>query len=259
MDKRGELNNFLARSYELITCKYILAESKVVGVLKSIAASETLLAIIESALYNFNYEQKKQEYYTKSSVGNDNMGDYVQPENMKEMLALTFSLLMEIDNQQINFSDFLQEFFYEDGSFSESYRVFINRVIKPFRNALKLYMEAVIEGKLKNPKDELKLIKKANVTTKTLDSKDKVDEDALREAKELIEQSKNKVLSSDLTDTEKAEVIMIADNFIKKIETSVKEDIRFAFICYKQCVLLYKRLSLDIDGIVKYLIEGNIL
>ena len=60
------------------------------------------------------------------------------PEDPAERLAFVFCLLMEFDNKTLDLGKFLQEYFYEDGSFYESFYAFCNQVIKPFRNAVKI-------------------------------------------------------------------------------------------------------------------------
>ena len=61
MGKREELNLFLERADELISSKYILADIKIVNILKAIAGSETLIALFKSCLANFDYEDAKKK------------------------------------------------------------------------------------------------------------------------------------------------------------------------------------------------------
>ena len=48
MGKNEELALFVAKADELIDSKYIIADIKILGLLKSIAASDTLVAIFKN-------------------------------------------------------------------------------------------------------------------------------------------------------------------------------------------------------------------
>ena len=58
MNKRAELDAFLKSTDELINSKYIIADIKIVGVLKAIASSQTLIALFQNCLVSsfFNRE-----------------------------------------------------------------------------------------------------------------------------------------------------------------------------------------------------------
>ena len=77
------------------------------------------------------------------------------PPNSRELLAFVFFVLVEIDNKEIAFGEFINKYFFEDGSFSSGYASFINAMIKPFKNSVKILMENVIEGKLQDPVEAL--------------------------------------------------------------------------------------------------------
>ena len=54
MSKTEELQVFLEASEDLINSKYILADIKVVNILKAIASSETILALFKNSLMDFD-------------------------------------------------------------------------------------------------------------------------------------------------------------------------------------------------------------
>ena len=56
MNKREELDLFLLRADEFIDSKYILADVKIVALLKSIAVSDSMVAILKSCLKDFDYQ-----------------------------------------------------------------------------------------------------------------------------------------------------------------------------------------------------------
>ena len=155
MDKTEELNTFLARADELIESKYIVADIKIVNLLKSIASSETLLAIFKNCLTDFDFEDAKKKYLVKSEYLSSEKGEFILPDSSREILAFIFCVLMAIDAKEIELSDFIKKYFYEDGSYSAGFATFVNAMIKPFRNTVKSITESVIEGKIQDPIEAL--------------------------------------------------------------------------------------------------------
>ena len=95
MTKREELDLFLLRADEFIEGKYILADVKIINLLKAIAGSDTLLAIFKNCLDGFDYETAKNKYLLESKVLSENRGEFVLPQNTRELLALIFNLLVK--------------------------------------------------------------------------------------------------------------------------------------------------------------------
>ena len=151
MTKREELDLFLERAQEFIDSKYILADIKIVNLLKAIANSETLIAIFKNCLADFDRESAEKKYLVKSPYLSTDKGEFVLPQSSKELLAFTFSILVDIDAKRIEMSGFLNKYFYVDGSFASGYDAFINAMIRPFVKAVKVLMDSVIEGKLQDP------------------------------------------------------------------------------------------------------------
>ena len=111
MTKAEELNLFLARADEFIDGKYILADIKIVNLLKSIAYSKTLLAIFENCLKDFDYASAKKKYLVKNKFLSEDKGEFVLPSNSRELLAFTFLILMDVDSRKINLNDFINKYF----------------------------------------------------------------------------------------------------------------------------------------------------
>ncbi len=97
MTKREELELFLKRTDEFIDAKYILADVKIINVLKTIASSETLIALFKNCLTDFDYHQAKKNYLVKSKFLTDDKGEFILPPNSRELLAFIFNILMDID------------------------------------------------------------------------------------------------------------------------------------------------------------------
>ena len=147
MDKNAELALFIERADELIESKYIIADIKIVGLLKAIAASDTLIAIFKNCMTGFDYVAAQKKYLVKSKYLAEGKGEFVLPSSSRDLLAFIFSVLVDIDAKRIDFAQFINKYFYEDGSCSAGYTAFLNSMIKPFKNTVKMLMESVIEGK----------------------------------------------------------------------------------------------------------------
>ena len=134
---REQIDLFLRRCDEVMQSKFIIAESKISELLKSIATSDLLYAFFRDLTKDFDYAAAKRRYlhYAPDSSQKNRL---LFPDDPAEMLAFIFCLLVDIDNRDPDLSDFLQRYFYEDGSFYESFYAFCNQVIKPFKNAVKV-------------------------------------------------------------------------------------------------------------------------
>lgn len=249
MKKSEELQFFLEKADELACSKYILSEIKIVNLLKAISASETLLAIFKNCLINFDIEEAKKKYFVKSKYLTGDKGEFILPNNSRELLALVFNVLVEIDAKQINFPEFLSKYFYEDGSFSASYSAFINSMIKPFRNSVKVLMECVIDGSLEDPIDAIVREEERRAGLEIERQKrEKLEAELMKKSygasvkkiKEYLLSDKQKVKNSKLKDQVKEELTLIIDMLANVIESEDKDAIYYAFVSYKYCTKAHK-------------------
>lgn len=254
MDKVNELDLFIEKADELISAKYLFAEVKIAGVLKSIACSEVLLGIMQSCLKDFDYESVFETAFVKND--DDPRGEYRQPETAKDMLALVFTVLMMIDSGTIDLADFMKGYFYADGSLFNSFNEFTSKLIKPFKNTVKVIFEGIISGKIKNPKD---VLPKSQVETRDLPEDLALDATAVRSVMQMIEEDKNKFISSGLSN----EIIADADTLINGIAAALdsgdKKAIKVAFTGYAYFSNPYKKLYLNVEKIRVMLNKGKLI
>ena len=118
------LGEFLSACDSLKNCKYVLAESKITALLKSIADNKQLYTMFASALYGFDYSKT-----FSTSIHN---GSFILPADNKKAIALVFRILLDIDNGKIELRKFLEAYFYSP-MINESYARFCLEVITPFR------------------------------------------------------------------------------------------------------------------------------
>ena len=112
MTKNEELNLFVEKADELINSKYILADIKIAGLLKSIALSDTLLALFKNCLTDFDFEKAKEKYLVKSPYLSSEKGEFVLPPNSRELLAFIFCVLVDIDAKRIVMGEFISKYFF---------------------------------------------------------------------------------------------------------------------------------------------------
>ena len=245
MDKRAELDLFLAKADELIDSKYIIADIKIVGLLKAIAASDTLIAIFKNCMTGFDYANAQKKYLVKSKYLAEGKGEFVLPSSSRELLAFIFSVLVDIDAKRIDFAQFINKYFYEDGSCSAGYTAFLNSMIKPFKNSVKMLMESVIDGKLQDPveafteeEERREQLEKtaAEEKRKEKELSEKAYGESVKAIRKILLEDKTKVKNSRFKDETKEEFLLIIDTFANAVDAADKDGIIYAFLAYKYAV-----------------------
>lgn len=135
-DVNAEITRFLNACEELITGKFILADSKIGELLKSVAASEELTRLFQAVTEGYDYASAKRAYL-RAAESRASRGTAYLPSDRREILAFVFCLLAEFDCGAMNFNDFLLRYFYEDGSYTASYALFTDRMLAPFRDIVR--------------------------------------------------------------------------------------------------------------------------
>ena len=249
MTIREELDAFVERSDELIDSKYILADIKIVNLLKAIASSDTLLALFKNCLTDFDYVSAQKKYLVKSKYLSEDKGEFVLPPNSRELLAFIFNVLVDIDAKRIDFASFLNKYFYVDGSFSSGYDAFITAMIKPFKNTVKMLIDGVLDGKLQDPVEALVEEEERRARQKEQDEKNAVKEqellkksygESIKKIKELLTEDKQKVKKSKYDESIQKEIILFIDMFANVVESEDKDAIEYAFIAYKYVAKSHK-------------------
>lgn len=263
MTKQEELSLFLEKADELISSKYILAEIKIVNLLKAVSVSETILAIFKSCLTDYDIDGARKKYLAPSKYHMEGKGEFILPESSKDILALVFSILVDIDAKRIDFAEFLSKYFYEDGSYSASYSAFINSMIKPFVNSMKVLMESVLSGNVQDPVEAVFEEEKRRAELK-LEAEKREKEEAellkksygksVQEIKKILLANKAKIKDSRLKDDVKEELTLIVDMLANVIDSEDKDAIYYAFVAYKYASKAHKLIFFNkVRKIRKYL------
>ena len=251
MTKKEELDLFLMHAQELVDSKYILADVKIVNLLKSIASSDTLIALFKNCLTDFDYEAAQNKYLVKSPYLSSDKGEFILPPNTKDLLAFTFNVLADFDARRINMTAFLNKYFYVDGSSASGYDAFINAMIKPFIASVKSLMDSVIDGKLQDPIEAL--TEQENRRAKELEEEKIRQEqeaeiakksygEAVKKIKEILLNDKQKVKNKKFTEDKKEEMLLVIDMLANAMTSEDRDAIIYAFVAYKFMTKAHKIL-----------------
>ena len=136
MEERIEkLKCFFAACDELLDCKFQTADHRISDVLKALAESPDLTALFKSITAKFDYSAAKRTYLRFPAEGSLRGAAFV-PKERHELIAFVFCLLVDLDSGALLLKDFLLRYFYVDGSYTASFLLFADRLIRPFRDIL---------------------------------------------------------------------------------------------------------------------------
>lgn len=246
---REELDAFIERADELIDSKYILADIKIANLLKSIASSDTLLALFKNCLTDFDYVEAQKKYLVKSKYLADDKGEFVLPPNSRELLAFIFNVLVDIDAKRIDLCGFLNKYFYVDGSFSSGYDAFITAMVKPFKNSVKMLMDGVLDGKLQDPveafvEEEERRAKQQEQDRKAAEKEQellkKAYGESIKKIKNMLLEDKQKIKKSKYSEEIQKDVLLVIDMLANVIDSEDKDAIEYAFVAYKYVAKAHK-------------------
>lgn len=132
---------FVKRCNEVIDGKYLLAEKNISNLMKAIAQNEGICQAIKECLEGFDFEKE----FENSKVAQDKYSQekmlLVLPSEDSKIISYVFCLLWKFDDKSMNFNDFLQNCFQKTKSFSESYSIFVEELIKPFKKTMLSYLD----------------------------------------------------------------------------------------------------------------------
>lgn len=146
-ETKEQILSFFEACNELKKCKFIMATEKIRDILKCIVNSPELYNLINSVTKDFNYLKTKSKCLVCVNDGVYRRNVLIMPQTAPEIIAFTFCLLVEFDNNTMDFNEFLRRYFPEDGSYFASFHAFCNTVI----NAMKGAVAEVCKDELENP------------------------------------------------------------------------------------------------------------
>ncbi|MDE5722264.1 MAG: hypothetical protein K2I30_05975 [Clostridia bacterium] len=142
---KEQVLTFLEKCEELKKCKFIMATTKIKDLLKCIVNSPDLYKLFDTVTKDFDYLQEKQKCLVTLNDGVINKSYVILPHTIGQRLAFIFCLLVEFDRDTLNFNDFLQKYFPEDGSYFSSYHAFCKTVINSLEEMLHQVYKDMLE------------------------------------------------------------------------------------------------------------------
>lgn len=134
MDADKKIQVFYDACTELKSTKFILAETKISAILKSIVNSPELVSIVSDALAGFNFSNEFNKIQVKNEMRRINI---ILPQDPQKLVAIVFSLLGEIDAHRVDFHDFIYTYFDAGGSpLIACFEKFVSTIVLPFRDTL---------------------------------------------------------------------------------------------------------------------------
>ncbi len=121
---------------EIKNGKFIMAATKIKDLLKCIVNSEALSQLFTEVTADFDYLNAKRKYLVACNDGVVTKRYVALPDNVGQRLAFIFCLLVEIDQDCLNFNGFLLDYFNEDGSYYASYHAFCDIIICSLENMI---------------------------------------------------------------------------------------------------------------------------
>lgn len=170
LEEKANINNLIANCNDMINGKFILADYKILSILKNINQSDELLNLLNSCLTNFNFEKE----FSKACVKNLPQKKFSLPEEPEKILAFVVCLLINIKNNEIDLDLLLNEFFKNPNGKAEEYKDFSNMFIVPFRN--------IIANCFDIPLNIVETIRKSEVEENVAEEKHEIEKTAAKSA-----------------------------------------------------------------------------
>ncbi len=133
-EKYERISEFLESCNALMECDYRMAGGKIREILQKIARSRELTELFTAVTKGFHYAAARRDYLRYPAAPGTSRGVAYLPAERKDVLAFVFCLMVEFDAGTMELDDFLLRYFYVDGSYTASFLVFTDRVVKPFRD-----------------------------------------------------------------------------------------------------------------------------
>ena len=150
-EERDNLAEFFSACNEMIEGRFILSDTKVSNILKSIVKSEILYKLYSDCMVGFKFNRTLD--FCKAS--NPNNGGYFQmPKEEKDIVAFVTCFLLEVDKRNINLQNFVTDNFYSADGYNISYNNFALTVLSEYKGAVKNLLGVDESGELTDKEED---------------------------------------------------------------------------------------------------------
>ena len=261
--REESLNNFTRICDELISSRYLFANSKVFDLITLINSSKLLTD-------TFNYFADGYDFQTAlidAFYQNDERKFFVLPEKNTEVMAFDYCLLLEINYKNVQLTDLLD--YFEGGkNYEISYQNFAKSVLLPFKsytyqigiqmiNSTQTEEEAQIT---KKPIEEepLELSSSKTVIEKAVEKVGSF-ENSISMILRILDLDRLAVRESRLSSADTQELLYVIDVFESKLKEKDEEKISLSYLAYLYAVRPFKKLKTNVKRITEILMEEKII
>lgn len=260
--REESLNNFIKLCDELISSKYLFANSKVFDVITAINSSKLLSDVFSYFSDAYDFQSALEEaFYDK---GDEKC--FTLPVKNTDVLAFVYLLLREINYKNIQLTDLLD--YFEGGkNYEISYKNFAKTVLLPFKsyayqigvqmiNSTQTKEEALINQK--SIEEEPLEINSQKIIAEAVEKVGNF-ENTISTIHRLLALDRLAVKESRLSGADTQELIYIIDLFENKLREKDKEKISLIYLAYLYAVRPFKKLKTNVKRITELLIEEEII
>ena len=133
-EERENIIDFYRACNEMIEGRFILSDTKVSNILKSVVKSEILYNLYSACMKDFKFKSVLSRCLAENPA---NGGYFVMPEDEKEIVAFVTCLLLEVDKKNINLQSFVTENFFSPDGYNISYNNFALTVLVAYKTSVK--------------------------------------------------------------------------------------------------------------------------
>ena len=133
MDNKKDIEAFLSACDELVNCKFLVAESKIQKILDALAEAPPIYQLVSECMEQFNHDRELGKAFVQDAKGNY----FCQmPIEEFKIIALMFTILVDINEKKLDFGDFVKRFYSDKPSEMTAFHLFIEKSFLPFRNLI---------------------------------------------------------------------------------------------------------------------------
>lgn len=133
-EEKENLVNFFSAVNEMIEGRFILSDTKVSNILKSVVKSENLYNLYSDCMNGFKFSKTLDSCRASNP---SNGGYFRMPTGEKEIVAFVTCLLLEVDKKNISLQTFVTDNFYSSDGYNISYNNFAITVLVEYKTAVK--------------------------------------------------------------------------------------------------------------------------
>jgi len=240
--REQSLKRFLEKADDVINGKYLFAAKKIEEMLLSVSTSRILFEIFEYCCTGEDTAKLKAKYMYA-----DGTPTFTMPENKKQAVALCFCVLKEIVSGETDFNTLLTKHFPSSESFLDSYAMFINFLVVPFRNVVNNMAETVISAS------------RIKETRETSAVKCDLDVLYLKGLISYLEEDRRSIVEAGIREGSSKDAVYVINEMIESAKDCRIDRLKTLFIAYKHTVSQLKRISTHCDEVEEMLADHGVI